>query len=72
LRRRAKPEGASVLTRNLIELRNQLATRLAHQIGDPAVEAKELRAFDLLVGRRQFLKAAGLGTLAALVGVVTA
>ena len=51
----------------LIELRRNLAGRLARQIRNPGVEAKELQAFDLIVGRRLFLKGAGLGALAALV-----
>ena len=55
------------MTPKLIELRNKLAERLARQINNPVIEAKELHAFDLMISRRLFLKGTGLATLAALV-----
>ncbi|GAA1469335.1 hypothetical protein [Microbacterium thalassium] len=48
-------------------LRARLAARLRQRIGQPEVEAKELRAFDVVMDRRQFLTTAQLGIVGGLV-----
>ena len=55
------------MTPNLLKLRNKLADRLARTLRNPTVEKKELAAFDLMITRRQFLKAAELSVMGALV-----
>jgi len=51
----------------LRELRQRLAARLKSLIRNPAIEEKELAAFDLVMSRREFLKASELATVSALV-----
>ena len=56
------------MKKRIVQLREQLACNLHRLIGNEAVEKKELAAFDLIMSRRQFLKAAEVEALAALVG----
>ena len=51
----------------ITDLREKLVKNLKRLIGNPVIEAKELAAFDLIMDRRQFLKAAQFAAVGALV-----
>ena len=61
------------MTRNHVfsGLRERLAARLSKVIGNPAIERKELAAFDIVVGRREVLHGTGLAAVTALVAAGT-
>jgi hypothetical protein len=52
-------------------LRSRLRAQLRKTVGQPAVEAKELAAFDLLMSRREFLKASQYTAIAGLIAAGT-
>jgi hypothetical protein len=51
----------------ILDLRERLVKNLKRLLGNPVIEAKELAAFDLIMNRRQFLKAAQFTAIGALV-----
>ncbi|MGA7143858.1 MAG: twin-arginine translocation signal domain-containing protein, partial [Desulfobacterales bacterium] len=51
----------------IIDLRKRLSKNLKRLIGNTVIEEKELAAFDLIMSRRQFLKAAQFTAIGALV-----
>ena len=55
---------------DISNLRVSLSNNLKRLIGNPAIEAKELTAFDVIMDRRQFLKAAQFTAIGALVASV--
>jgi hypothetical protein len=53
--------------KRILDLRERLIQNLNRMIANPVIEAKELAAFDLIMNRRQFLKAAQFTAIGALV-----